>query len=372
MKNKLRYLAIAANLILTPFLFSQHIFAQAQRNPVLEFCSGTWCQWCTCADDVILENILPNIPNAIVLAYHGDNNDPFRNFFGNNIRTLLGLTNFPTGVIDRVSGIHTWNSGWISSMNSRNVVPATVSIGIERNYNINTREFVATVDFTALENLNGKYNYNIILVEDGQVYGQTSNEQCSPGITYFPNYVHFWLVRDMMNGDRGEEIVNGAWNQGELISMNFSYTVPVPAAPAPDFNPDGCGIVVLVYKNGSPLNSNAEIQQAEQWPLTGPLSITPDENFINKSFELEQNFPNPFNPSTTIRYSIPNGAKQSQLVTLKVYDVLGNEVATLVNVEKQAGNYEVEFNAMELTSGIYFYKIQAGSLIETKKMLLLR
>jgi hypothetical protein len=99
------------------------------------------------------------------------------------------------------------------------------------------------------------------------------------------------------------------------------------------------------------------------------------------AFSLEQNYPNPFNPSTTIRYAIPSviasGAKQSQLVTLKVYDVLGNEVATLVNEEKPAGSYEVNFNShsdegQNLSSGIYFYKLQAGSLVETKKMILLR
>ncbi|MCH7964551.1 MAG: lamin tail domain-containing protein [Bacteroidetes bacterium] len=85
-------------------------------------------------------------------------------------------------------------------------------------------------------------------------------------------------------------------------------------------------------------------------------------------FELSQNFPNPFNPSTKINYQIP----KLSLVTLKVYDVLGNEVATLVNEEKSAGNYEVEFNATTLPSGIYFYKLQAGSFVETKKMVLMK
>jgi hypothetical protein len=94
------------------------------------------------------------------------------------------------------------------------------------------------------------------------------------------------------------------------------------------------------------------------------------------TFSLEQNYPNPFNPSTKIRYSvanvISNGAKQSTIVALKVYDVLGNEIATLVNEEKPAGSYEVEFFADGLTSGIYFYKLQTGSYSETKKMILMK
>jgi len=83
---------------------------------------------------------------------------------------------------------------------------------------------------------------------------------------------------------------------------------------------------------------------------------------------LVQNYPNPFNPTTTIKYQIP----ELSLVTIKVYDVLGNEIATLVNQEKPIGSYEVKFNAIGIPSGIYFYRIQAGSFVETKKMLLLK
>ncbi len=96
-------------------------------------------------------------------------------------------------------------------------------------------------------------------------------------------------------------------------------------------------------------------------------------------FSLEQNYPNPFNPSTKIKFTVaesplPGGDGRGGLqhVKLVVYDILGNEVATLVNEEKPAGEYEVEFNATGLPSGIYFYQIKAGSFIQTKKMILLR
>lgn len=86
------------------------------------------------------------------------------------------------------------------------------------------------------------------------------------------------------------------------------------------------------------------------------------------SYDLAQNFPNPFNPSTTIRYQIPKDG----IVTLKIYDILGSEVATLVNEEKIAGKYEVNFNASSLSSGVYIYKIQAGDFVSSKKMILLK
>ena len=96
---------------------------------------------------------------------------------------------------------------------------------------------------------------------------------------------------------------------------------------------------------------------------------------LPQTFSLEQNYPNPFNPSTTIKYAIPNvtvsGAEGSRVI-LKVFDILGNEVATLVNENKTAGNYEVNFDAKNLSSGTYFYKLQAGSSVETRKMILLR
>jgi hypothetical protein len=101
---------------------------------------------------------------------------------------------------------------------------------------------------------------------------------------------------------------------------------------------------------------------------TTVVSVDDEENLIVTEYKLEQNYPNPFNPSTTIQYAI--GSRQ--FVTLKVYDVLGNEIATLVNEELPAGEYEVEFNAAGLTSGIYFYQLRAGDLIRTKKMLMIK
>ena len=91
-------------------------------------------------------------------------------------------------------------------------------------------------------------------------------------------------------------------------------------------------------------------------------------------FKLEQNFPNPFNPTTKIKYSITSSVEthRDASVQLKVYDVLGREVTTLINETKQAGNYEVEFNASTLSSGVYFYQLKAGDFIQTKKMILLK
>ncbi|NNG28111.1 MAG: T9SS type A sorting domain-containing protein [Ignavibacteriaceae bacterium] len=92
------------------------------------------------------------------------------------------------------------------------------------------------------------------------------------------------------------------------------------------------------------------------------------EDLTPTRFELAQNYPNPFNPSTKIRFTIP----EAGLVTLKVYNLLGEEVATLLNEEQTTGVYEVTFDAGQLSSGIYFYTINSGDFVASKKMILLK
>jgi hypothetical protein len=99
--------------------------------------------------------------------------------------------------------------------------------------------------------------------------------------------------------------------------------------------------------------------------LDAPRETTPQKA---TGFKLSQNYPNPFNPTTIISYQLP----VSSQITLKVYDVLGREVATLVNERKAAGSYEATFDAGKLASGVYLYKLQAGEFVSTKKMLLVK
>jgi hypothetical protein len=93
-----------------------------------------------------------------------------------------------------------------------------------------------------------------------------------------------------------------------------------------------------------------------------------NNNGTPSSYSLQQNYPNPFNPSTKIKYSVP----QSSLVQIKIFDVLGNEIETLINEEKPAGTYELTWSAANLPSGVYFYQLRAGNFVQTKKMLLLK
>lgn len=123
----------------------------------------------------------------------------------------------------------------------------------------------------------------------------------------------------------------------------------------------------------APPQSSGFVPTASQWGTFGVrygsvTGINTGGAFTPLKYELTQNYPNPFNPTTNISYKI---AKNS-LVTLKIYDVLGKEIATLVNEELNAGNHEVSFDASGIPSGVYFYKITAGAFTDTKRMVLLK
>ncbi len=98
------------------------------------------------------------------------------------------------------------------------------------------------------------------------------------------------------------------------------------------------------------------------------VSVEDESLLIPSEFNLSQNYPNPFNPSTIIAYSIP----QRSNVSLKIYDIVGKEIATLVNEQKEAGLYEIKYDASKLSSGVYIYSIQAGDFLESRKMILMK
>lgn len=174
----------------------------------------------------------------------------------------------------------------------------------------------------------------------------------------------------------GSRIVTGSGSAESLIRLwntsngNLIWTSPVGQAGQTVskiiFSPDGNKII----------NANFQSNSIKCWTKV-PTSID-EQQIIPAEFVLSQNYPNPFNPGTTIKYTIANvGSRHAstlQHVTLKVYDILGREVATLVDEYKLPGRYNCEFRTGngELTSGIYFYKLTAGNFSQTKKMVYLK
>ncbi len=137
-------------------------------------------------------------------------------------------------------------------------------------------------------------------------------------------------------------------------------------------------VAYVVNRGTDALNSITKVKEISNFAdvlfnsnFDSSLVVAVSENSVSdipNDFKLEQNYPNPFNPSTRISWQSPVSSWQ----TLKVYDILGNEVATLVDEYRPAGRYEVEFDATQLSSGIYFYQLKTGDYLQTKKMIILR
>lgn len=169
---------------------------------------------------------------------------------------------------------------------------------------------------------------------------------------------NYYLDKDATDNCDYDSDGNGSLDQNWAINWQNSHTLNVDwydCSPA----------------HTQALNGNLKAYAA--WWLWAKLagwdsaSDIENDDYVNE-FSLNQNYPNPFNPVTCINYTLIN----TEFVSLKVYDVLGNEITTLVNEEKQSGNYKIDFNALNLAGGVYFYRLQAGAFNETKKMILLK
>lgn len=188
---------------------------------------------------------------------------------------------------------------------------------------------------------------------------------CPENLIHIQENREFYNYTEMFNGTTGVGIGTLA-NRPSTCTPGVAYWA-TDQGEWNDLNPGPDG---QLYKCTSP--NNWELYYV---PYTYPHPLRQNaitsvniEEFFKKEFRLYQNYPNPFNPTTTLSFVIGH----SSFVSLKVYDVLGNEVATLVNEEKFAGNYKVEFDASKLPSGVYFYQLQSGYFISTKSMVVVK
>jgi len=171
---------------------------------------------------------------------------------------------------------------------------------------------------------------------------------------------------DSVSTFAGDHYYRETTNSGSTFTTNKLQTNNVPGdrnygGTKAGYRPtgDAC-LVVWSAQNGT--NTYCS------YLICTTIGITGNNTGIPEAYSLSQNYPNPFNPTTSIRFAIP----RSGIVKLHVYDLLGKEVATLVNTNLQAGNYTIDFNAIDLPSGAYFYTLRAGDFTDTKKMLLIK
>jgi hypothetical protein len=152
---------------------------------------------------------------------------------------------------------------------------------------------------------------------------------------------------------------------GYYLSKIYRFTPEFSGAPVPIYSGSHMVYPTYDYSNHTLL---VTFYGTNTWArISLPVGINDPKELI-KDFQLNQNYPNPFNPSTSIKYYIPD----NKLVTLKVFDVMGREVETLVNEKQLAGTYEVAFDGSNFSSGVYFYKLESGDFSESRQMILLK
>jgi hypothetical protein len=214
-----------------------------------------------------------------------------------------------------------------------------------------------------------------VKVKDGIVYIADGNGGVEVVDVFDPMNPSVIGYIDLIDGSTGIKVDgNYAYVSEYILGGVQIVDISHPATPtiAGWYEPSGVFALGVELNNGFVYISDGlgGIQIYRNLLVT-PVSVEPENNVVS-DFKLEQNYPNPFNPSTVISYQLPVNGN----VILKVYDILGNEVVTLVNEEQPAGKYEVDFNSSSIkhlpSSGIYFYQLKAGSFIETKKMILLK
>lgn len=335
-------------LLISAF-FSTNGLGQEQREVLVEIFTNSHCPLCPAAHNV-MEQYLNTNPNAnkinyiyyhMVYPYPDDQlyiqssvDSDARHVFYNPIAAT------PRGFFDGITQSST--SGWANTLD--NLTQTQSPLKIELSGTKSLSQFDINAAITRTGNISDKdLVINFIVVEDVFYDGRNT----------VSNHKH--VMRKMLPSANGQ-----------TFSINLNETKNIEQIVTLDqiWDTDSLSVVVFIQST-----STKTVYQSETISYND-LSVTAvnNETATPTEFALLQNYPNPFNPQTNIKFQI----KQPGFTTLKVYNVLGNEVASLINDNLSAGSYEINFNASQLSSGVYFYTLTSGNSKQTNKMILLR
>lgn len=278
-------------------------------------------------------------------------------------KTTNGGLNWTVSTISSTGQIffNNQNTGWtIANITAGSNILKTTNSGLSWQIQHSTSDFRIVYDIFFLDENTGYtsgYRHNILKTTNGGINWVSQNDVTeASGLysIYFINPNTGWTVGDFYS--TGNTSTYYTTNGGTTWMTNIGIT--------------GAGRLNRVKINNSPVGYVAgQSQRIYKTTNSGGLTeIAFNNEIIPSSYSLSQNYPNPFNPSTKINFAL---SKQG-LVTLKIYDVLGREIITLVNEVKNAGSYTVYFNASEFSGGVYFYRLQANDFTDIKRMMLIK
>lgn len=340
-----------------------------------------------------------NLPNSNAWELYMNNDTLFAGFFGpgafrstdhgNTWDTLLvgSLNSSVRGFIsnDKYLFAATWGNGIFRSSNGGNN-------WTQINNGINHLTFwdIFAIEDTLIAAGSGGGIYRS--TNNGNSWGQSNNgltDLTTYRLTMLHNYIFVGAAFSgvFRSSDYGKSWLSvGPASQTIYAFLAFDTLLFAGTANSGIYISSDYGNTWETFNQGNPLGSIVELMYDETYLYAATLgggiyrynknNITSADENVSVTpalFELKQNYPNPFNPSTIIQYTVADAYHASGVpVRLAVYDLLGSEITTLVNEEKPAGNYEVVFNANDLPSGVYFYRLTSGSFTLTKKLVLMK
>ncbi len=339
------------HLIISVFvmlMFTSALFSQEEKKVLVEIFTNSHCSLCPTAHNII-DNYLagPNGDKISYIYYHMiypysddqlyiesmEDSDARDNYYNPVSAT-------PQGWFD---GTHQGSStGWAAALDNLIIMESPLKIILSGTRNAS--QFNINAELTRSGDIpDNDLVLHFVVAEDLFYSGRN-------GIS---NHKH--VMRKMLPNPDGQSF---------SINLNETKNIPQTINLDPLWDADSLRVVVFVQSTGSQIVYQSATISYNELNVTG---LSNDDTVPNK-FVLEQNYPNPFNPTTNINFSIP----ESGLTTLKIYNVLGNEVANLINEELTSGSHVINFDGADLSSGTYFYTLSSGELRETKKMILLK
>lgn len=339
------------HLIISVFvmlMFTSALFSQEEKKVLVEIFTNSHCSLCPTAHNII-DNYLagPNGDKISYIYYHMiypysddqlyiesmEDSDARDNYYNPVSAT-------PQGWFD---GTHQGSStGWAATLDNLIIMESPLKIILSGTRNAS--QFNINAELTRSGDIpDNDLVLHFVVAEDLFYSGRN-------GIS---NHKH--VMRKMLPNPDGQSF---------SINLNETKNIPQTINLDPLWDADSLRVVVFVQSTGSQIVYQSATISYNELNVTG---LSNDDTVPNK-FVLEQNYPNPFNPTTNINFSIP----ESGLTTLKIYNVLGNEVANLINEELTSGSHVINFDGADLSSGTYFYTLSSGELRETKKMILLK
>ena len=236
--------------------------------------------------------------------------------------------------------------GWKDNLDNLVQEESSFDISLSGNYTDSDFKVSANI-LQSKDNVFSNLTINFVVVEDVNYRGGNNIEN------------HKNVMRKIVNPGGNSFIIN--FNESKSLETTISKN------SVWDLNK----VKIIVFIQNK---LTKEVYQSESIAYSEfAITDVANNNIISNNFKLEQNYPNPFNPTTTINYTLPDAAINNSFpVQLVVYDILGNEMALLVNENQSSGEHQITFNANRLANGVYYYQLKAGDLIQTKKMILLK